>query len=192
MEDLIQSSYDRKNKAPLWWYNKASDLHASAGALWLIIKGDNEKSILELGFSSGFSMPVACSSVYEMLFGMSLELILKSIFVVSQLDVPFTHNLVSLAEKLDIKLSQNEIQIFQLLTDSIVWDGRYPVPKKQDSFEDYHNRVSEVLFTPQKITAKKTALVPNSKLNWENLNPVWNRLSDHFFDIYDKSNSKGT
>jgi hypothetical protein len=186
MNDFFQSSFERKKKAPLWWYNKASDLHASAGALWLTIKGDNRRIVSRLGFHKNFSMPVACYSVYEMLFGMSIELILKAIFVASQFDVPYTHNLVSLAENLDIELTQEERQIFNILTDSIIWDGRYPVPKNQDSFENYHDRVAKQLFTTKRIGSIKKAKVPNNNLNWENLNPIWNKLSSYFFNLYEK------
>lgn len=51
---------------PNHWFNRAADLHASAGALWYSMENDGRHGIgEELGFSKDFSMNVACYPVYQ-------------------------------------------------------------------------------------------------------------------------------
>ncbi len=80
MIDPYQDIFDTRNESPLWWYNKSSDLHASAGALWVAMSESKEKKYQKkLSLGSSFSMGVACWPVYQMLFGMSFELILNEV-----------------------------------------------------------------------------------------------------------------
>ena len=71
----------KERNHPNHWYNRASDLHASAGALWLIMRTREEGAADELGLGRGFSMCVACWPVYLMLSGLSLEVIMKAALV---------------------------------------------------------------------------------------------------------------
>lgn len=188
MPNSYQQTYDRKNKAPLWWYNKSSDLHASAGTLWLAITGENDQLYQEkLGLCSNFKMSVACWPVYEMLFGMALELILKAIVVASGNKPSHTHNLVSLTQGLTIKLDKTETSILKHLTESIIWDGRYPVPKKPNFLEEHLKNSNDLLFDSHKM-GKFEVKKYNNLLCWENLDSLWRKLVVHFFDIKNHTN----
>lgn len=41
---------------PNHWYNRAADLHSSAGALWYVMKLKDNEVVESLGLSSDFSM----------------------------------------------------------------------------------------------------------------------------------------
>ena len=73
--DIEERSKNRPTLAeernhPSHWYNRASDLHASAGALWYVMKLKDTEVVESLGLSAGFSMGVACRPVYHMLCGL--------------------------------------------------------------------------------------------------------------------------
>lgn len=172
LREICKVVYDQRKESPVWWFNKSSDLHASAGALWIILSKKNNHEIQEqLGLAHSFSMEVACWPVYKMLYGMSLELILKAISVASGSKPRHSHNLVQLAGDVDIALSEDEKNILQLLTESIVWDGRYPVPKEKVPHEEHIKKIGEVLFEST-----------NPDLGWENLNVIFGKLSEKFFE----------
>jgi hypothetical protein len=64
MDDCSDIEEGQKNRPalaeernhPNHWYNRASELHASAGALWYVMKLKNTEVVESLGLSSGFSM----------------------------------------------------------------------------------------------------------------------------------------
>ncbi|TGP39541.1 hypothetical protein EN871_32200 [bacterium M00.F.Ca.ET.228.01.1.1] len=66
---------------PNHWYNRAADLHASAGAVWDAMTNDPRDTSKRLGFTEGHSMQVACQPVYLMLCGLSLEVVMKAVLV---------------------------------------------------------------------------------------------------------------
>ncbi|VBS37530.1 Uncharacterised protein [Burkholderia pseudomallei] len=79
---------------PNHWFNRGADLHASAGALWYAMENDVRQEIAQgLGFSSGYSMGVACYPVYHMMCGLALEVIMKAVLVQRGLPFPKTHSL---------------------------------------------------------------------------------------------------
>lgn len=176
----MQSRYKRLEQSPMWWYDKASDLHASAGVLWFSMDDKNRDTIRDqIGFSHGFDLRVACSSVCYMLWGLSFELLFKSLLVVNKIKVPppNTHNLCDLAEKGIFQLSKEEKEVLNILSLYIVWQGKYPIPLKEKDFNG------------AKALGGLTLRKYNKALSWNNLNNIWNRGSSQFFDGYNKLNT---
>ena len=171
----MQSRYKRLEQSPSWWHNKASDLHASAGVLWVSMDDKNRDTIRDqIGFSRGFDLRVACSSVCYMLWGLSFELLFKSLLVVNKIKVPppNTHNLCDLAEKGIFQLSKEEKEVLNILSLYIVWQGKYPIPLKEKDFNG------------AKALGSLTLRKYNEALSWDNLNNIWNRASYQFFERY--------
>lgn len=184
MKEFYEREFEARKNSPLWWHNKASDLFASAGALHFVMSKTSNDIPSELGFEKGFSMGVACNPVYQMLFGMSFEAILKAICVVKDIQVPTTHNLVSLANTAGLAITDKEKSIFEFLTESTVWNGRYPVPKKQEFLEKHWKQGSDLLFYPVPSKGVLKFRTPNDILSWESLSSIWRRLSNEFFKLY--------
>ena len=187
----MQSRYNSLEKSALWWHNKASDLHASAGVLWVSMDDKNRETIRDqIGLAHGFDLRVACSSVCYMLWGLSFELLFKSLIVVNNIKVPppNIHNLCGLAEKGLFQLSKNEKRILDVLSSYIVWQGKYPIPLKEIDFD--RANVLENQFMSNKVKlGKLTVRRYNGALNWDNLNSIWKRASSKFFDEYNKLNA---
>jgi hypothetical protein len=101
------NEFDRRKNTPQYWYNKASDLRASAGAVWHCGKAYDKAEIAEgLGFGTGFDMGIATHAVFPMLCGLSLELLFKAICIKGGMVPGTSHNLLALAGSAGVKLPQ--------------------------------------------------------------------------------------
>lgn len=110
------------------WYARARALYAAAKAVWE--RGDqlHDQSLRDR---------MALEAVAFMLAGMSLECLLKAVIVGEvpesnqKIELPRTlktHNLLSLAKDAGIAVSDDEEHCLRILTDHVVWAGRYPAP----------------------------------------------------------------
>ena len=184
MSSRYDRLYTRRKKAPLWWLNKANDLHASAGAVWLAMTEQYKGLFVrELGLGDGFDMSVACGPVFLMLYGMALELLFKAVAVASGNEPEFSHDLMELAQGAGVDITEYESNQLALLTQSIIWAGRYPVPKKTDTLATHYTHVWEFLFDPVRdgqVRAKR----PNRALEWTSLEPLFSKGIGSFFSRY--------
>jgi hypothetical protein len=182
MSLINRMEFDVLKGAPLPWYNKSADLRASAGALWYCMKHKHPCSVAEdLGLGSGFDMAIATYPVYRMLCGMSLELLYKAIAVSQKHDVKKTHDLVKLAKIAGVKVDDTSKGILEILTECIYWNGRYPVPDKDEQAMQKLNTLSRehLLTNVQNGTTK--FYKPNDALNWEHFNEIWLQASRVFW-----------
>jgi hypothetical protein len=120
--DALQDIYERRKRISTYWHNKAVDLHAAAGVLWKAIDSSQQQG-------TGISHAVACWSVYQMICGMALELLFKAIIVEKGREPKPIHRLDTLAQDAAVPFDSNEVALLQVLSEAIIWDGRYPVPK---------------------------------------------------------------
>jgi hypothetical protein len=192
MYDSYQDVFDRKNEHPNNWFNKSNDLRASAGAIWYAIQEGNSSHIAEdLSLGKGFDMAIACWHVYQMNFGMSFELMFKAIARASLSNFPMSHDLVELAKEVDVIIGDKENKVLSVLTEAIIWHGRYPVPRDpkppkksgKETFEAHYKNYTEVLFDEVPMGSIKLKK-HNDVLDWENLDEIWCRLSGIFFERY--------
>lgn len=160
------------------WLNRASDLHASAGAIWYSMYGANHLEITKtLGFSEGFSMSTACHPVYHMLCGLALEVVMKAVLVSRGETAPEKHDLNELAELVGMKRNVNEKRILRFYQESVVWAGRYPIPKKANDqmLRQYWDLANQVLSKPKDM-GKETILKfyeSSGATEWEKYNALF-------------------
>jgi len=169
--------FNRRKNTTLWWYNKSSDLYASARVLWIAMDAQKD-SVLhkELGFGSGFAFDTACWPVYQMIFGMAFELMLKAIIVSTDDEPPHIHDLVKLSHFAEIELSLEEEKVFAILSQHILWDGRYPVPKNQGQLQIHYANCLNLLDKTEDLDVPQSSAL-NNPLDWDYLNAIWMRLS---------------
>lgn len=162
--------FTRRKQSPLGWYNKSSDLRASAGALWISMRNENSDIIVkELGLGTQFSMPIAVWPVYMMLCGIALELLYKSICVAKRIKIKTIHNLVRLADIAGVNIDDKSKAVLTLLTEFVIWEGKYPVPKddNKESFFTSNNLYNDA-----------------GSLNWGHFNKMWVDASKLFWENY--------
>jgi hypothetical protein len=169
--NVYEDIYEERKNSPLWWYNKSSDLHASAGAIWVSMDRPNSKKIVrELAFSPGFDMGVACWPVYQMLCGLSFELIFKGVAVAKGNQPLYDHILTAHADSSGIDYSDKECSLLATLTESIIWDGKYPIPKKRDTLEKHYKNAPDAL--------------SDGALDWQSYDSMWRKATTKFFQLH--------
>lgn len=155
----LRREFARLNESELRWRNKADDLRLAAEAVW-----ESRKQ----------------GPVYLMLCGMSLEALYKAIAVVRGKEVQHSHDLLGLAARAGLRVDVSEEGALELLTAAIVWDGRYPVPRKWRHLRGYR-RLFHSVMSDRYLTASSVAILrPNSALDWEHFCRLW-RGADNFF-----------
>ena len=168
--NTYQKQFDMRKETPAYWYNKSLDLFVSARTLW---KAMHENKNLEIN----------CWATYKMLMGMSFELLFKAHCVGAGIGFAATHNLVSLVTTANLITSKDEKEILGVLSEYIIWDGRYPIPKKFQYLERHWKNKNNVLNNKEKI-GNLTIMVSNGKLDFENILPIWRKYSDLFMEKY--------
>lgn len=168
--DSYQKQFELRQETPAYWHNKSHDLLVSARTLWTAMH-DNK------------SLEVNCWSTYKMLMGMSFELLFKAHCVGAGISFDATHDLVTLAKSANFTPSKEENQLFNVLSEYIIWDGRYPVPKKPVHLENHWKHQNKVLNDNKKI-GNLNVQVSNDKLDFEKLLPIWRKYSDIYMDKY--------
>ena len=173
----MEDPFDRSKATPQYWYNCSSNLHGSAAAL--LAASEPELSAVvahKFGLGAGFSIGIASRAVYEMLCGMSIELMLKAIAVAQRKEVMHHHGLIELAHHVDVSLTPAEEDLLSVLTASIRWAGRYPAPKRRKEWEDTNAVRSKALWEP--VDAFCDFKTYNGALDWKNVNALWAKLSE--------------
>ena len=189
--------YEREKTGPLNWYNKAADLRAAAGVLWASFdEKRSAKSVDELGLGQGFSIRVGTVDVYLMLFGMALELLYKAILVAkdNQTEVPPTHDLAELAKLADVQVDASERNLLKILSESIIWDGRYPipVPKQRQQMDVLHKSRNAYLREKHSGNLKDVICLENvlcleGAFGWQTLNKLWDKASEAYWKTYESN-----
>ncbi len=183
-EDLLDS-YSRREQVSTYWYNKSSDLRAAAGAVWASMYDvRSEKIVEELGLGKGFDMKIATFPVYMMLCGLALELIYKAINVAKG-NKPDTnsHNLNTLALTSGLSIDKEQRGLLDILSESIIWAGRYPVPKKRENLKHLSKLQTKHLFDKVPF-GKLHILKPNTALKWESFDRLWRDASEVYWQYH--------
>ena len=75
--------------------------------------------------------------------GLALELALKAIAIAKSKEYETNHRLNDLCKLIGLKITNDQEYTLELLSELIVWRGRYPVPKKEGQWNNYHDVVQE-------------------------------------------------
>lgn len=154
--DLYNKQFEQRQETPGYWHSKSHDLLASAHTLW---KAMQNERYLEIN----------CWATYKMLMGMSFELLFKAHCIGSGTELKSTHDLVALACISGLSTSKEENIILKVLSEYVIWDGRYPTPKKPEHLKEHWKNQDSLI---------------DEKLDLENLMPLWRRFSDLFMELY--------
>lgn len=154
--DLYNKQFELRQETPGYWHNKSHDLLISARTLWKAMQSEKE-------------LEINCWATYKMLMGMSFELLFKAHCIGSGIEFNPTHDLVALASTASLPTSKDENKILKVLSEYVIWDGRYPTPKKPEHLKGHWKNQVSLL---------------DDKLDLEKLMPIWRRFSDSFMEQY--------
>jgi hypothetical protein len=115
---------------------------------------------------------------------LSLELIFKAILARKQLPIPDDgkgHDLRLLRSMAKIDLTNKQMATLELLTETLVWAGRYPAPKKEEKWDDYNDRILEKhVVRTQKGNMFSAMANPETFPDWSNYKKIWDRCVAEF------------
>lgn len=176
---MSEDRYERDHKSPTQWRNRAHDLRAAAAAIDFANRTSRGADVVahyELGAS--FDMQVATRRVVWMLYGMSLECLMKAVIVARAQKVPKTHNLRRIAKAVELNLTESQLGVLDVLTHAIIWFGRYPTPTAENrgDVESMATAFSKVAMSPVPSAPMFTRW--NGAMDWKALEEIWNATSD--------------
>ena len=186
MRSGSEEDFDHLSKEPQYWLNKATALRSAAGSIWYCLEIAKPADIADaIGGETQIDFSSGSWQVYRMLCGMSLELLYKAIIVAQNDPVPASHNLLFLAEKAGCHVTRKNAGILELLTECIIWEGRYPVPKDHPKIEKFVFLHYENLFYKER-TDNSVVLKPiePNPLDWINYSELWKKAYVHFEFIH--------
>lgn len=169
---IKRRSFENRKDSPIEWLYTAWTLKRAAEEIdTFSIQGRSLSSHKAKGGDAGLLL---LRPVYRLLMGLSFENLLKGIIIAhgkateyeGKLDRSLkTHNINKLLDKLGANkcpLSEEEKNILKEFTEDIVWTGRYPIPKDEDSHQ--------------------IVIGYSSKKHPQELK-LWERLSEHLKDV---------
>jgi hypothetical protein len=170
---MVDELFERYKNISTYWFNKSSDLHGSAAAIWYSMnKKYSLKIVKTCRLGDGFDLSIACWPVYLMVSGMSLELMYKAICVAKKVTFPNTHRLSRLALLTGITFESDDINLLDYLSECIIWFGRYPIPKKMPDMQKLHQLSSKIFWKPIQIGHLK-GRKPNRIFEWNHYDKMW-------------------
>jgi len=168
--DSYQKEFEVRSNESAYWHNKSLDLFVSAKTLW---KAMEDSKHLE----------ISCLSTYKMLMGVSFELLFKSHCIGLGVAVETNHNLPALAKRAEVATTKDENKILTILSDYIVWEGRYPVPKKVGQLKHHWENEAQVTRNSKKV-GQLTLSTLNEELDLGSLSKIWRKHSDMYIAKY--------
>ncbi len=170
---MLPSAYERKSTISRYWHNKACDLWASAKILWDAMENNSQARITS-------------HSTYLMLMGMSFEVLFKAHCVAQGIEndrLKNSHDLAEIAKIAGFSLSKEDNKILMVLSAFVVWDGRYPIPKKSSQFDQHGKNIESTAYDREKL-GSLDILKPNDTFEFDNLHILWRRYSDRYMSKY--------
>lgn len=150
-------THQRQLKNADSWYKGALSFHESAIVLY------EAKERITEGFR-----------VFIFNAALSIELILKGIITAKNKEIKHTHSIKVLAKDADIELNDNQICTLDLLTDIIMWLGRYPAPKTEEQWDKFHDTDFEKHIIRSKTgNTTRTMAHPERFPNLDNYMKIW-------------------
>lgn len=171
---------------PNHWFNRSSDLHASAGAVWHSMGDDSARIAEELKLGSNFDMGIACYHVYHMLCGLALEVMIKAVLIQRKTDPKDfkTHSFEKLNLALGLPVDEQGTKLLKFYEGMLVWAARYPTPNSvtDEKLESFYTLANAVLTTdgpPLEGTTLRFS-VSSGATDWEAFSALWQSYANLF------------
>lgn len=106
--------------------------------------------------------------------GLSIELALKAIILAKSESFEKIHRLNDLAKKAGVDFTNDQNCTLELLSEIIIWSGRYPIPKSEGQWNNYYDVILEKHIVREKIgNTYRTYAHKNRFPSLENYLSIW-------------------
>ena len=161
--EICGFTFDKERSNETTWYNFAVSFHEGASILY-----HHEARILVFLFNSA----------------LSIELLFKAIVVANKSDIRFDHNLLDLANLAEISFSDSQKKTLELMSEILLWKGRYPTPTNAGRWNNFQDNVLEKHIIRERngnvgVTRANPETFPspeNYEVLWNIANQKWNEI----------------
>ena len=153
---IVGFTFGEQGDNPENWFNRAHSFYKAA----ILLNGSSESNH---------------SIAYYNNAGLSIELLLKAIILSKSKRFATNHNLVQLSKDSGVNLTEDQECTLELLTEIIIWSGRYPIPKKEGQWDNYHDVIIEKHIVREKDGNTHRTFVHRGRFPLiENYKRIWN------------------
>jgi HEPN domain-containing protein len=160
IRESIGHTFERQKSNPEAWYSLAKSFHEAAKLL-------NESPVVFPSDTRPFALNAA----------LSLELLFKAVLTKRGIQHPTSksgHDLKSLSIAAKLDLSENRLITLEMMTEELILASRYPSPKKEEQWNDFHDRIVEKAIVRTQIGSLfRSDANPLTFPNWENYLSIW-------------------
>ncbi|CAG8998639.1 MAG: hypothetical protein CENE_00594 [Candidatus Celerinatantimonas neptuna] len=75
--------------------------------------------------------------------GIATELYLKGTILNQNGKLVKQHHLVKLAEDANLTLTSDQVSLLEILSETVIWFGRYPTPRNSEVWDKFHDEIYE-------------------------------------------------
>jgi hypothetical protein len=137
--------YERRQKSSAYFSTRASDMHAGAVVIWDAHQTPvTDREAQRLGLGEGFCLGVALPPVFALLAGLSVELQIKAIARLLDLENQEIHRIADLSKYVGITLSSEHAALADALSEYVYWASRYPTPPNPKKAEAQFNKAYDI------------------------------------------------
>lgn len=180
---MKSSEYIYKNRESnsSFWYQKSVSLYASASLIWDGMNSPKEREFIKrLDLKSEFSVGLGCLDNYLMMFGLSYEVMLKAICIRKRIPLSKSHKIHELAKRAEITLNEKEVLLLSILSEFVIWEGRYPIPTNHEFMIKHWDATRNALWEEEKIIGGRSR---TDVFEYYRLKSLWLKLSDVYSDL---------
>jgi HEPN domain-containing protein len=163
--ELVGFTFANAEADPDNWMSRAREFHEAA----VLMANANGGSL---------SLP------YYYNAALSLELFLKAILVTLKKEYKTTHRLKELSDEAGMKIEHDQEITLELLSEHLIWLGRYPIPKNENQWNNFH----DVLLPKHKVIEQEGStgrIMKNEKTfpSLKNYLAIWRRFESEYSTI---------
>lgn len=136
-----------------------------------------KEAALLISKSDEYSLPFP----YYYNAGISLELALKALAIAKSKEFKSSHFLNELVSLVGLKVTRDQECTLELFSELIFWSGRYPIPKKEGRWINYHDVVHEKhVVREREVNVGRTLANKNRFPTVENFISLWSAVEAEY------------
>ncbi|MDV6254003.1 hypothetical protein [Vibrio sp. EA2] len=177
---VYKSQFEAWSENSAYWHDKSTSLMHASEILW---KSYENGELIDGGNS------------HRLLMGLSFELMFKAFYVAESEEPPTHHDLNNLTKHCKLQLSKKDRVILEVLHGYILWQGRYPTPKKPKTkksktepdykgIKDQSDPFVNTLPIESQLDGNSNQLLKIRDLDFEHLFNLWKKINNEYLDKY--------
>jgi len=155
--EIIEYTYQKQINNPDLWYKNSLSFHKASIVLY-----EHQEYLND------------ALKIIQYNAALSLELIFKAILAAKKEPIPSIHSLRELCARAEVELDEHQKFTLDILTEIILWLSRYPAPKSEAQWDNYHDNIYEKHLVRLQSGNTGTTLAHKKRFpSMENYTRIW-------------------